>query len=278
MALNVEPEKMRIAKLMVLAEMERQEMSKRLGLNEAIVACWESVYFDARGQGAAICWLNRHVIDPAFRGEDPFFASQLRFASFIGIVAVRAMLDGAEGVSLDEADRLFQRNLKLSQKLDAVAEMTIGSEKAGMRFATFQVKLMIAKEKLKLAREKLQQKTVEVHQRHELRKLRLELAIERSKERQREKTRRTAERRRSSNAEKTIRTAGDWIDMLASPAWTATTDTLAQLRWRTDGGDKSDDLGPTILPIISGESPTTDGIDRANSDPQAPNYSSAEAG
>ncbi|MBL9085011.1 MAG: hypothetical protein JNK76_24620 [Planctomycetales bacterium] len=177
--LNEDRAKTAPLKLMALADISSAEMHARTGVEIAVLEAWEALFFDVRNQQKATCWLVRHVVEQERSTGDPRFASQLKLALMAGAVAVRGLLDHADGQCLDEADRLFQRKLILSTKFDAAVEMPIDSEKSRLAFIKFQLQLMEGEQRQKLAERRLAQRCVEASHRHELDKLKLAEAAER---------------------------------------------------------------------------------------------------
>ena len=178
--LNEDQETTARLKLMILVDMSDDEMCDRSGIDLITSRTWESLYFDVRGQRQATCWLASHVINHERNTGDPWLASKMKLAIIAGPVAVRAMLDTAEGIQLDEADRLFQRKITLSGKLDVAVEMPFDSEENRLRFVKLHLDLMFAEKRIALAERRLAQRCAEALQRHELAKMRLVRAAERA--------------------------------------------------------------------------------------------------
>lgn len=176
--LNDDSEKTAILKMMVVADMPHDEMRTRTEIDIELLKIWESLFFDARTKGQAINWLAQQVVNREIKAGNSELAAKLRMAIVGGPVAVRGMLDMVTGVSLDEADRLFQRRLKLSMKLDMAANMPIDTDKQRMFFMNLHVDLMEQEKRLALAEQKFTQRCAEARDRFELAKMRLEQAAE----------------------------------------------------------------------------------------------------
>ena len=194
--LNEDPQKTGPLKLMILADMSSDEMLERSGIDVVVLGTWELLYFDARGQQRATDWLAVKIINHERKMGDPRFASKLKLAIIAGPAAVRAMLDTAEGIQLDEADRLFQRRIILGEKLDVAVEMPINTEENRLRLMKLYIDLMTAEKRIALAERKLAQHCAEALQRYELAKLRLEQAAERAAGEQKKSRRKAEERER----------------------------------------------------------------------------------
>lgn len=268
-ALNDAGERTSALMLMTLAEMDYDAMQRRTGIDVEILKLWEALYFDARGQRQAIGWLAQHVIEPARQNGRFQFAAQLCFASMAGETAVCAMLDAESGTYLDEAERLFQRGLTLSTKLDAVAAMTLGSERAGLRFAKLHVELMVAGRRWKHDREKLRQRSIEAQQRYELQKLRLELKLAQATEKVTEKREGSLRRAEAHPHREAAPRAGSPVEQTLAETPQSGVDraeqsALANLRRRTHVEEAVDmqadpeDPGPTILSVVRPPPPADD--------------------
>lgn len=234
--LNEDRQKTAPLMLMVLADMSYDEMQTRSGIEIPILQTWELLFFDARRQQKATCWLANQIINPERQLGDVRFASKLKLAVMAGPVAVRAMLDMEECLQLDEADRLFQRKLALTEKLDVAAEMPIVTEKHRLRLMKMHLELMSTEKRMALAERKLTQRCAEAHERYELRKMRLEQAAARAaaklhdKRRKAEvRQRRQAEQHQAAEDEKTFQRSA----LQKAAACRAAESPLAQLRWST---------------------------------------------
>ena len=162
-------------KLMVVGGLAVEEMQERLKIPAAVIRVWEANYFDVRDGRDQVLWLESHVIRKEREAGNPEFAARLHLAAMAGPEGVRALLD-CENAPVDEAERLFQRQLKLNLKYDVATNMPLGSESENFRFLQFSARLMIAGQRLDLARAKLTEKCTRARERHEERKLRLEIA------------------------------------------------------------------------------------------------------
>lgn len=235
--LNEDQEKTAALKLMVVADMPSEEMQTRSGTKTSILQAWENLFFDARNQRQATAWLCRHVIEPEVSAGNNEFASKLKVAIMTGPITVRGMLDMQEGVCLDEADRLFQRRIKLNQKFDVAVNMPTDSEQLQMFFMKLHVSLMAAEKRQTMAEQRLAQRCVEARDRFELAKMRLEKAAELRAAKLNEKMR-NSERRRNSAASR--RRAAQELDGYRAQALRRTIQArvaespLSLLRWKSE--------------------------------------------
>ena len=202
--LNDDQERTAPLKLMILADMSYDEMLAHSGIDLVVLRTWELLRFDARGQQKATDWLAVKIINHERKMGDPRFASKMKLAIIAGPVAVRAMLDTDKGVQLDEADRLFQRKIALSEKLDVAVEMPIDSPENCLRYMKLHIDLMTAEKRIALAERKLTQRCAEAHQRYELAKLRLEQAAEHAAGEQKKGRRKAEERERRPAARRPV--------------------------------------------------------------------------
>jgi hypothetical protein len=176
--LNADTEKTAVLKLMVVADMPREEMQARTGIGINVLQVWEPLFFDARDQRQATSWLAVHVVNREAEAGNPELASRLKMAIMVGLVAVRGMLDMAKGICMDEADRLFQRKLKLNEKMDLAANLSVDNEKNRMFFMKSYIQLIAEEKRLALSEQKLSQRCAEARDRFELSKMRMEQAAE----------------------------------------------------------------------------------------------------
>lgn len=198
--LNEDPEKTAALKLMVVADMPHDEMQTRGGIEVSILRMWESLFFDARNQRQATSWLSHHVVAPEVEAGNPELASKLKVAIMTGPIAVRGMLDMQRGTCLDEADRLFQRRIKLHEKFDLCVNIPIDSDSAKKFFMKLHLRLMIAEQRQAAAEQRLAQRCAEARDRFELAKMRFEKAAERRAAKLNEKMRNSERRRNSASS------------------------------------------------------------------------------
>ncbi len=176
--LNADPEQVAALKLMTVVDLPRDEMHRRSGVAVDALRAWEQLFYDVRNQRKAVLWLARQVINRETKAGAPELAAKLRLAVCAGPVAVRGMLDMQQGVCLDEADRLFQRKLKLCEKLDLAVNLRVDTCQNSMFFVKTHFALMAEEKRLALAERKLAQRCAEARDRFELGKLRLQQAAE----------------------------------------------------------------------------------------------------
>lgn len=176
--LNGDRQQIAALKLMTVGDLPREEMHRRSGVDVEVLRAWEQLFYDVRNQRKATYWLARHVIDREANAGDPELAAQLRLAICAGPVAVRGMLDMQQGICLDEADRLFQRNLKWSEKFDLAVNRPVDTCRNQLFFVKTHMALRAEKQRLALAERKLAQRCSEARDRFELGKLRREQAAE----------------------------------------------------------------------------------------------------
>lgn len=181
--LNTDTVKTGHLKVAVLGELDPKEVCRQLNIDEAVFCAWEKTFFDARGCRSATGWIQIHVIQPeiaAGRGE---LAARLRMVSAVGPVAAQVILKADTRLPIREAQKLFERKLKLQLKFDAAVELTTDTDKSRMFFIGQHAKLLFEEKRLQHAREKLEKKCAEALNRHELAKIYAEIALEREQNR-----------------------------------------------------------------------------------------------
>jgi hypothetical protein len=232
--LNEDSDKSAMLKMMVLADMPDDELLTRSGVEVEVLKIWERLFFDARTQHKATDWLAHQVVNREAKSGNPELAAKLRMAIVGGPVAVRGMLDMVTDVSLDEADRLFQRRLKLSMKLDMAANMPIETDKQRMFFMNLHIDLMGQEQRIALAEQKLTQRCAEARDRFELAKMRMEQAAEfraiRLSEKQRKAEQREFRRADQRQAEQEVGRYQAAAERKAMECRIAES-SLAKLRW-----------------------------------------------
>jgi hypothetical protein len=156
------------------------EVQQRLGVEIAVVEAWEQIFFDVRDLRSATSWFAAHVIEPERAAGNLELVSELKLALGGGPVAARAILDCKGTLPLDEADRLFQQKLKLSMKFDQAVEMPLTTNQDSLKFLRLYMQLELETKRLELASQKLHQRCDAQRDRHELAKMRIELAAQRA--------------------------------------------------------------------------------------------------
>lgn len=170
-------------KLMVLADMNLEVMHQLLDVPVATLQAWEAIFFDIRDLREATGWLAACVVERERKTGNTALAARMKLAISGGAVAVCAMLQNDVEIPLDEADRLFQRKLKLDLKLTEVLDLPIDSEQARLRFVEIYTEMHAETKRLELAGRKLDERCLHAREKYELAKLQAELALEREQRR-----------------------------------------------------------------------------------------------
>ncbi len=178
--LQEQPASVSPLKIMVVSDMALGEVQQRLGVEIAVVEAWEQIFYDVRDLRSASSWFAAHVIEPERAAGNLELVSELKLALGGGPVAARAILDCNETLPLDEADRLFQQKLKLSMKFDQAVEMPLTTNQDSLKFLRLYMQVELETKRLELASHKLQQRCDAQRDRHELAKMRIELAAKRA--------------------------------------------------------------------------------------------------
>jgi hypothetical protein len=179
-ALHDDVAKTDVIKLLVLAEVPVDAIAQRVGGDPEVVATWEGLFFEVRGMGSATSWLSVHVVDQERQAGNTALAARMKLALVAGVEGANAVLAMDQGAPLDEAERLFQRKLKLNLKFDEAAAMPIDSERGRLTFIKLYVHLQTSERQLELAGKKLAARCAQARDRHELAKLRIDYAQERA--------------------------------------------------------------------------------------------------
>jgi hypothetical protein len=199
--LHADSAKTDIMKLLTLADVCIDSIAERVGTKSEVVATWEQLFFDVRGMRSATGWLSIHVIRHECRAGNTALAARMKLALVAGVEGVNAVLAMDHGAPLDEAERLFQRKLKLGLKFDEAAEMPIDSPRSRVNFVKLYVYLQQTEQQLEFAEKKLAARCAEARDRHELAKMRLEFAHERAMAKANEKQQKAERRRQAQEAQ-----------------------------------------------------------------------------
>jgi hypothetical protein len=227
--------------LMAMAGLEFEEMQKRLEIPVPVIQAWEANYFDVRDCREALVWIESKIIRKEREAGNTELAARLHLAAMAGPEGARALLD-CDNAPVDEAERLFQRQLKLVLKLDEALNKPVNTERESFRFVQFHGTLVIARQQLELARARLTEKCTASRERHERKKLQLEFAVQREAARAAKLKRATGDRRAAKAAGAAGETRQDLAryrrraEQMACQA-RALLSPLAQLRWMA-GADR----------------------------------------
>lgn len=181
--LNSDLEKTKHLKVAVLGEIDLKEISQRFGIDEAVLGTWEKVFYDIRGTRSAWAWIQVYVIQPELASGRADLAARLRMVSAVGTIAAQVILKADTRLPINEAQKLFERQLKLHLKFDAAVNMTSDTNKNRLFFIRQHVRLMQGQKRLEFAREMLEKKCEEALDRHKLAMIRAEIVLERERNR-----------------------------------------------------------------------------------------------
>jgi len=177
---NDDDAKTDVMKLMILVDSPTNTIAKRVGVEPAVVEVWERLFFDVREMRSAVSWLSGQVIEAECKAGNTALAARMKLALVAGVDGVNAILELDEDAPVNEAERLFQRKLKLDLKFDEAANMPLGSDRNSMKFIKLYLQLQGSEKRLELDGKKLAASCAEARDRHERGKLRMENAQERS--------------------------------------------------------------------------------------------------
>ena len=236
-ALHDDNDKTDVVKLMILADFPVAAIGTRVGVEPEVIQVWEELFFDVRGMRSATNWLSMQVVNHEHKAGNTELAARMKVAIVAGIDGVNAVLALDEGAPVDEAERLFQRKLKLSLKFDAAAEMPIDSERSRLAFIKLYVHLQLSERHLELAGKNLSARCAEARNRHELANLQMEYSQERKVLKANEKRQQTEQRRQAQEARNDAATRAQELQHYArlanqkTAACRAAQSPLARLTW-----------------------------------------------
>ena len=150
--LEHDPARREAAMIMVMGDIAAEEMGDRLAIPPAAIELWEALNFDVRDLRHAIAWIWADVIRPEQKAGRTQLAARLKLALMAGPEAARALVSCELSGPVDEAERLFQRNLKLQAKVDEAADLPLRSERETLAVLRLPVEIKrLASAKAKLA-------------------------------------------------------------------------------------------------------------------------------
>ena len=257
--LEQDPARREAAMIMVMGDIAPEEMGKRLAIPRPTIELWEALKFDVRDLRRAVAWIAVEVIRPEQKAGRTQLAARLKLALVAGPEAARALVSCGESGLVDEADRLFQRDLKLAAKFEEAADLPLHSGPETVAVLNLKIEQM----RLGLAKAELAEKCAKVRERHELKVLRVKLQAKLAADRQAAGGRRRgAAAAEAREAERELARERTRADQLARAARAAQSP-LAQLQWMsaTEGKTASSQQATVQRPAAD---------DRSSDKPQRP--------
>ena len=178
--LEQDPARREAAMIMVMGDIAAEEMGKRLAIPRPTIELWEALNLDVRDLRRAVAWIAVEVIRPEQKAGRTQLAARLKLALVAGPEAARALVSCGESGLVDEADRLFQRDLKLAAKFEEAADLPLHSGPETVAVLNLRIEQM----RLGLAKAELAEKCAKVRERHELKVLRVKLQAKLAADRQ----------------------------------------------------------------------------------------------
>jgi hypothetical protein len=169
-------------KQMALAEIPAadnpaQEVGERLSLSTCVVEAWERLVFDVRDLRGAAGWVTAHLIEPERRAGDAALTSLMMLAIGAGAPAVRAWLDRAVGLPLDDAERLFHQPLRPDVKMDVIVAAPLDSARDRRKFLRLSMRARIETKRRDIAHDGLAPRCEERRKRQQLARQQVELTL-----------------------------------------------------------------------------------------------------
>jgi len=257
-ALNADATKVPALKIMTLAGCAATEIHARLEIVPDVVETWEKLFFDARDQRGAVNWLSSQVIHAERRNGNNQLAAQLTLALTGGVDAARALLDAESRVPMDEGQRLFDRQVKLSVKFEQAIAMPLASSADSLRFLKFSMQVQLQQRRLELDQQKLALRCRDALRQEEVARYRMQQAVQREARRAAERTRKCAARTQRKADAHVIREY--WLGIRAQQRSAArraaevraANSPLAQLKWGSStGAAPTDDSRATESPVFT---------------------------
>lgn len=161
-------------KIVVVSGMPQADVAATLGVEPALVALVEALFFDVRPALAALDWILLSVIRPLERAGNLDLAAKIKVAFSGGPAAAKALVDGAVRVPQDIADRLQAQELLLHAKFQAALEYPLAAGDT-LEFLKLALDYEARRERVALQRAALAHRCEEDRRRHERQMKRLEI-------------------------------------------------------------------------------------------------------
>ena len=91
--LDEDPAQAANLKIAVFGDMAPEEIVRRTGVDAAVLATWESLFYDARKSREAFGWVLVRVINPELAAGNVNLACKLKFVAAVGPAGAAAVLD-----------------------------------------------------------------------------------------------------------------------------------------------------------------------------------------
>jgi hypothetical protein len=150
------------AKILVLADSPPAEIATLLGLDVPVIAAWEALYFDVRAHREAFVWVYQWVIYPEEKCGNYALAAKLKFASALGPVAARSIVDPREDIRrtadnrLTAGAKLFDDHVALMHKMDQALAAPLDTERGRLRFLKMAMELNYRQARLQFEARRLE--------------------------------------------------------------------------------------------------------------------------
>lgn len=263
-ALLLDQEKTKVdrMKIGVLGDLAWEEIARDVGADVEVVKTWSALFYDAGGSREAIGWVADHIVQPELDAGNVELATKLRLVAAVGPVGARAALDLDSHVPVTAGGQLFRRKLQLSLRYDQALAMTEGPE-YHFRFVKHYGNLKMQEARLQVAERKLTERCTAALRKHELAKIRLEIALEHEKGRSAVREVRKAEtaalvqegkQYEAALAAERLR-AFDRAEQQAAAARAATSP-LSKLRWESPQSPRDESLLPSLPVTLTDTNPT----------------------
>jgi hypothetical protein len=241
LALDEETAKVATLKICVFGDLDSAEIARRVGVDAAVVATWEALFYDARKSRDAFGWVVAHIINPELDAGNVDLATKLRLVAAVGPLGAIAILDAGSRAPLTAGEQLFRRKLNLYLKYDRALAMTEGPE-CHLRFVRHYCDLRMQENRLKILEKQVAEKCNEALRKHELAEIRAQVALEREKGRAAREARKAEElalrkegQRYARELESARKKALDLAEREGAEARAAASP-LARLCWTKAGG------------------------------------------
>jgi hypothetical protein len=221
-------------KVLILGDCSRASIAQRFGVDVAVIAALEDLFFDVRRMRNAIDWVHCCVIQPEIQGGNFDLATKLNVAFCRGPQVAETILDDSGQVPVDGEAHVFDRQ-RIASKLQKMVDAPVNSPCESLDRVKLYLEYEYKNECLDLQRRRLQQRCEEASRRQGLAERRLEEAIERERERKfaREQRAGLAELKRRNQQRLAEEEAVRVLAAQRAAETQADASPLAKLKWHT---------------------------------------------
>jgi hypothetical protein len=166
-----------------------------LGTSEEIIGATELLFFDVRPLRTASDWIACRVLMGESTDQEGLI-TRMRAAFFGGPLVAKDILDAEPQHPLSDADKIFQRGLRLHLKFNEALAMPLTGERSALRYLQMYLDYDYKTARLKMAEQRFRHRCEEDLRKHELSERRIAVQLQRHEQEAAARKRKAAERAR----------------------------------------------------------------------------------